>query len=139
MMRNSRRPYISAPQPEQPSITVSNLSQVNEESLKALIVDSLKALSRNIDELKQSMKEIEDKLDYLDSRQRKIEGDLERSATKSRAAELDLHTLRTELEAYRKGSSYPTYSPESPENMDRPMMPGTGFACVTPNYLRGKR
>lgn len=139
MIRNQRRPYTQNQQPEKPSITVTNLADASEESLKALIVDSLKALSRNIDELKHSIKEIEEKLDYLDSRQRKTENDVEKFNAKSRAAEIDLNSFRSELDVLKRDDSHHTYSYNSQENMDRPIMPGTGFSCVTPNYLKNRQ
>lgn len=99
-----------------------------------MIVDSLKMLSRSIDELKQSLNALEEKVEYIDVRQRKLENDVEKYNTRHRANEADIVGLRSDLETYRKAGPHPVY--ESEINLDKPLMPGAGFASVTPGYLR---
>jgi chromosome segregation ATPase len=110
MIRNQRRPYTQSPQSDAANMTVSNISGMNEDALKSLIVDSLKALSKNIDDLKYELKSLEEHFEYLDTRQRKIENDIEKSLAKSRATDADLISMRRDLEEIKKSDFQPAYT-----------------------------
>lgn len=139
MIKNQRRPYIQSSQPEKTSAAASDTSTADEEKLKSLIVDSLKALTKNIDDLKQSVKALEERFDHIDITRINFENELERLSANSRTVESDLLNVRNELEIQKREAVNRNYLYNSRINMDRPMMPGTGFACVTPNYLKNRQ
>ncbi|MCX7842812.1 MAG: hypothetical protein N2489_07025 [Clostridia bacterium] len=132
-MRN-RRPYIPGPEPEKAPIADSVPSASAEDALRATLVDSLKLLSKTLEELKQSIKLMEQKIEYMDTRQRKLENDMDRLASSSRTAEMDLLNMKNDMDLLRRENARSSCAAH--EHPDRPVMQGTGFASVTPSYLR---
>lgn len=134
VVRGTRRPYINNQFPERTPLPDNSSGSMDQNAVRSMVVDSLKMLSRDLEEIKQSLSELEEKLEYLDSRQRKTENDIDKFNTKFRAYEADLVSLKSELEALPRKNTSPSH--QSSVDMDKPMMTGTGFASVTPNYLR---
>ncbi|HEX9061119.1 MAG TPA: hypothetical protein VF941_13140 [Clostridia bacterium] len=136
-MRGFRRQYIEnrvpdkapekAPVPE----TSTNSSASTVSSSENNIGEFLKSM----EDLKKSLKATEEKLDLIDTRLRKTETDLQKTG---RLFEADFLCIKNEFEAIKevvKKERRVQYQP-SCEYVDRPVMPGSGFACITPGYLR---
>jgi len=133
MMINNRRPYFYRETPEKSQDTLPQTipQNIDVENLKKLIVDSLRQLNKSVSELDKSVKVLEEKLDYVDSRIFKVEDKVNRYNSSNN----DLSSIRFDLESLKKEKDkVRTYTDEEYDN--RPVMPGTGFECITPEYLK---
>ena len=135
MFVNNRRQYTNRFQTSE--ITASTLQNMDIDSIKTMIVDSLKMLSKSIDEIALSLKEVEEKLDAHDVRLKRTENQVDKYGSKFTAIDSEFMGIRNEFETLKGYSqnisqdliSNNTYS-------DKPVMLGTGFSNITPEYLR---
>ena len=133
MLSRNRQPYIKTQSTEQTKATI--LENSNTDDISSMIVDTLKLLSKNTENTKQSLKQLEEKFEYLEERQRKLEDQLGRYNTISNIADSDLSNIRNELKMLKRDKEITTTSIAS-NNTETPIMQGTGFASITPAYLR---
>ncbi|MCX7745967.1 MAG: hypothetical protein N2645_03605 [Clostridia bacterium] len=160
-MFGQRRPYRPIRQPVKPEPAA--IQNVDAENLKSVMLDSLRAVSKNIEELKQSIHEVNRKFEDLSSRQKKTETLMDVYKIFSGMSENSLTEIKKELEFLKKSRENSIVDPGllqynfqtagaveeavenrpdnqfetvSPKQKDKPMMPGIGFASVTKDYLR---
>jgi len=133
MIGRNRQPYIKPQSSEQTKSTIPENS--NSDDISTMIVDTLKLLSKNIENTKQSLKQLEEKFEYMEERQRKLEDQLGRYNTISNIADSDLSNIRNELKMLKRDKESPQPSVTNYNTKD-PIMEGTGFASITPAYLR---
>lgn len=138
MLINNRRPYMGRPMPErtQDGMSQSIPQNVDADSLKRLLVESLKQLNKSVEDLDKRIRVLEDKIDYLDTRLIKTEDKMNKYDSRYSATSSDLTCIRSELDSLRKNQEFAnTYYYDDAAD-STPIMPGTGFACITPEYLR---
>lgn len=133
MLNMNRQQYISKHSSEK--INIPSPSNTNADEVRTMIVDTLKLLSKNVDGINQSIKAIEEKLEYLDIRQRSVEDQVSRYKTKANVTDSDLSSIRSELDGIRREKRVHPAAIDQELN-STPMMPGTGFASITPEYLK---
>lgn len=133
MLSRNRQPYIKTQSTEQTKASI--LENSNTADISSMIVDTLKLLSKNIENTTQSLKQLEEKFEYLVERQRKLEDQLGRYNTISNIADSDLSNIRNELKMLKRDKEIPA-TLTSNNNTETPIMQGTGFAAITPAYLR---
>lgn len=132
-MRGFRRQYIENRVPEK--APVQETSTNSSASAVSSSENSIGEFLKSMEDLKKSLKATEEKLDLIDTRLRKAETDLQKTG---RLFEADFLCIKNEFEAIKevvKKERRVQYQP-SCEYVDRPVMPGSGFACITPGYLR---
>ena len=133
MLSRNRQPYIKTQSTEQTKATI--LENSNTADISSMIVDTLKLLSKNIENTTQSLKQLEERFEYLEERQRKLEDQLGRYNLISNIADSDLSNIRNELKMLKRDKEIPATRTAS-NNTETPIMQGTGFASITPAYLR---
>lgn len=119
-------------------------------SLKNAILRSLEHLSDNIDEIKKTINELRKKIDRIEAKQIHLENQIDQeNYSEDRISQSDLLSIKSELDMLKKNSmldnnyipqntnDYPKSSDDSCEDTDnRPVMPGSGFAGITAEYLK---
>lgn len=133
MLNRNRQPPVNRQSIEKTNTTVSENSNTDE--ISTMIVDTLKLLSKNIESIKQTIKDLEERLEYVDSRQAKLEDQFGRYNTISSYTDSNLSSIRNELKILKKDKDNPSTAPVS-NTIDVPIMQGTGFASITPGYLK---
>lgn len=133
MLNRNRQPYINkqANENTQPKVLVNS----NSDEISAMIVDTLKLLSKNVESIQKAINSLEERFEYLDARQRKLEDQINRYSSISNYTESDLSSLRNELKILKQGKEKPNTPREFNDN-EAPIMQGTGFASITPGYLK---
>lgn len=133
MYSYNRRQYISR-EPE--SKTDKNITEVKDNSdaaLKKLAVDSLKLLSENIQEIKNSINKLDSRISELSNRISSLENHFDSNSQQKR---MQMHSLPddtiTKYDTEIKQQE--AYEPDYDNNI--PVMPGSGFAGITVDYLR---
>jgi predicted nucleic acid-binding Zn-ribbon protein len=114
-------------------------SDLNELSdLKVQIKDNFKTISESIAEIVLSIKQIEKKIGNLEARQTVLENNIsEEDDTRNRdTVNSDLSTLKTELEILKRQSSNAKTNTTYEQSGNKPVMPGSGFANITADYLK---
>ncbi len=139
-MRGFRRQYIENRVPDKvpEKAPVQETSTNSSASAVSSSENSIGEFLKSMEDLKMSLKATEEKLDLIDTRLRKAETDLQKTG---RLFEADFLCIKNEFEAIKevvKKERRVQYQPSQPscEYVDRPVMPGSGFACITPGYLR---
>ncbi len=137
MYSYNRRQYINR-EPE--NKIEKNIPEANENSdaaLKALALESLKLLSENIEEIKNSINKLDNRMVDLSHRISNLEthfdnnNDIKRIQTQPMFDEIK---TKFETEKNKVENKHEEYQPDY-EN-SAPMMPGSGFANITVDYLR---
>jgi hypothetical protein len=137
MLSRSRQPYIKTQSPEKIQPTVVENSKT--EDVNSMLVDTLKILSKNIESNKQTLALLAEKFEYLEVRQQKLEEQIGRYNAMSNLTDSDLSNIRNELKLLKrdKEKEKEIVKPNiSVNNLEAPIMQGTGFASITPGYLR---
>ncbi|HHX17495.1 MAG TPA: hypothetical protein GX727_01390 [Clostridium sp.] len=127
-------------------------------SLKNAILRSLEHLSDNIDEIKKTINALSKKINNIEARQTLLENQIDsEDFSEDRISQSDLLSIKAELDMLKKGgivnSNYLEHDtnnylksnddsylePSDDSSLDEnslPVMPGSGFASITAEYLK---
>ncbi len=140
MLLNNRRMYINRycnmkAQPEQ----INNNSRERKEDhkdVKDLIIDTFKSISENIDKIKESIAILNQKVEKLENRQNTLEQQIDNDYPERRTFfQSEISDDKNEQKMFKTNTE--GMSQAGRENMyNRPIMPGSGFSNITPEYLR---
>ena len=162
-MREVRSSVIPGSFKDTPKLAFLNISSNNAsvveageaESLRRTLTETLKLLSGNINDLRNTIRELYKRLDSLDAAQQQLELDIGKYGVKDKFIENGMAKIRSELEVLKtridefdavkvKFDATPGVSNNSgekpgiyPDNI--PLMPGTGFNSVTAEFLKGHK
>lgn len=99
--------------------------------------NSINAISNNINDIKKTLSQIEKKLDRLEENQALIESIIDKDySSRASAVNSNLSDIRNELEQLKKESCMAKSQYSSYNSGNRPVMPGSGFAGITEEYLK---
>lgn len=123
------------------------------ESLKKAIAETLKLLSGNINDLRDTIRELGKRMDSLAAHHQQLELDITKCGIKDKYMENDMLKIKSELELLKnRMNEYDAVKARSgansgvsgnsgmetvalPDNI--PLMPGAGFNSVTAEFLKG--
>ncbi|HEX2927603.1 MAG TPA: hypothetical protein VHP38_15320 [Ruminiclostridium sp.] len=112
---------------------------------RLMVANTLKTLSRDNEELKQSISQVIKKIDAIEARQEKLGLDLEKYNIKVNLADSDLKSIKSQVETLKKVKeameirNIQEYLPAEKSHVNNgsaPLMPGVGFANITADFLK---
>lgn len=139
MFLNNRRMYINRHPEANKQIEQEHSNDNNHkndtEDMKHLILDTFKNVSNSIKEINQSISKLNERIESLENRQLTLENQIDSDDTETRRiSQSDISDLKSELEILKRSSS--DIQSEKYEDSNKPVMPGSGFANITPEFLR---
>lgn len=138
MYSYNRRQYISKEPEKKIETPISESTENNNfADLKLFTTESIKLLSENINEMKNSIKKLDDKLTDLAMRIVSLENHIDLEEKYEKIQNLtEYNTIRNKLNSPKNNVCYNKQT-EKPENdYNIPLMPGSCFSNVTADYLK---
>ncbi|MFZ5989000.1 MAG: hypothetical protein ACOYWZ_18000 [Bacillota bacterium] len=139
MLSPYRRMYINRQQTENSSTESAENTDLVE--LKKLVTDTLELITKNVSEIKQSINQLNEKINNIEERQLILENQVDsQDSVRNSTSQTDISSIKTELELLKKeaynNKHNPAPDPRSAPSNNRPVMPGSGFASITPEFLK---
>ncbi|NLD47264.1 MAG: hypothetical protein GX660_08695 [Clostridiaceae bacterium] len=99
--------------------------------------NSINTISNNINEIKKSISQIEKKLEHLEDKQAILENRIDDDyCSRNNTVSNNLLDIRNELELIKKETNKTKHQYSPSDSGNRPIMPGSGFAGITEEYLK---
>ncbi|TYQ15534.1 UNVERIFIED_CONTAM: hypothetical protein Cloal_2001 [Acetivibrio alkalicellulosi] len=126
------------PNNQKNQVTQSSAAEsVDISNLKKLILESLEHLSDNMDELKKTINKLSVKIDNIEAKQAILENQIDSEDFLSgRISQSDILNMKAELDLLKKDTPKNSNDNHTRQTNNMPVMPGSGFANVTAEYLR---
>lgn len=140
MLLNNRRAYINrySNSKSETNQKSSNYKESKDEQkdMKDMIIEALKSISENISRIKQSIVVLDEKVEKIESRQIALENQIDSDYTeRRRIPQPEFSSNKNEHEIFKTNTI--DMNQEKKENIDnKPIMPGSGFSNITPEFLR---
>ncbi|MDQ2085971.1 hypothetical protein RBH29_05895 [Herbivorax sp. ANBcel31] len=115
----------------------NNKETVDIPNLKKVILESLEYLSDNMDQLKETINKLNEKIDNIEAKQNFLENQIDpENLSEDRISQSDLLNIKSELDLLKKEKNNYQNNDHYLEPNNQPVMPGSGFASITTEYLK---
>ncbi len=135
-MFSNRRSYISGQHSNRPAAAAHEVQDGSRGESPTISQGSTDSLYALFEEFRKSMNLLEEKLEYMDMKQKKLENQIEKYVSRLKMLDADIAAIQTELETSKNLRQNTGETSQSSVASNIPIMPGTGFACVTAEYLK---